>query len=136
VTPTGNPTVYAETARRAYETAGVGPEDIDVAEVQDNDAFSELEYYEELGFCAKGEGGRLIDEEVTELGGRLPVNPSGGLQARGEPLGASHYGQIYEIVKQLRGEAQERQTADAKVGLAQVFGAWGHCGITILKRAA
>jgi acetyl-CoA acetyltransferase len=136
VTPTGNPTVYAETARRAYEAAGVGPQDVNVAEVQDNDAFSELEYYEELGFCAKGEGGRLIDEGVTELGGRLPVNPSGGLQARGEPLGASHYGQIHEIVKQLRGEAQERQVSNASVGLAQVFGAWGHCGITILKRAA
>jgi len=132
-TPTGRPTVYAATAQRAYERAGVGPEDLDVAEVQDNDAFSELEYYEELGFCPKGEGGRMIDEGVTELGGALPVNTSGGLQARGEPLGASHFGQIHEIVLQLRGDAGPRQVRNARVGLAQVFGAWGHCGVTILK---
>lgn len=130
---TGNATVYATTSRLAYETAGLGPEDIDVAEVQDNDAFSEIEYYEELGLCPKGEGGRLIDEGVTEIGGQLPVNPSGGLQAKGEPLGASHYGQIHEIVSQIRGDANARQVAGAQVGLAQVFGAWGHCGVTILK---
>jgi acetyl-CoA C-acetyltransferase len=122
-------------ARKAYEHAGLGPEDIDVAEVQDNDAFSELEYYEELGFCPRGEGGRFIDDGVSELGGALPVNPSGGLQARGEPLGASHYGQLHEIVLQLRGQAGPRQVANAKVGLAQVFGAWGHCGVTLLKSA-
>jgi len=132
-TPTGNSSVYAATAGQAYELAGLGPADINVAEVQDGDAFSEIEYYEELGFCAKGEGGRLIDEGVTELGGRLPVNPSGGLQAKGEPLGASHFGQIYEIAKQLRGEADRRQVLRPRVGLAQVFGAWGHCGVTILK---
>lgn len=134
-TPTNNPTVYAMAARKAYEHAGLGPEDIDVAEVQDNDAFSELEYYEELGFCPRGEGGRFIDDGVSELGGALPVNPSGGLQARGEPLGASHYGQLHEIVLQLRGQAGPRQVANAKVGLAQVFGAWGHCGVTLLKSA-
>ncbi len=135
-TPTGNPSVHAATAQLAYERAGIGPEDVDVAEVQDNDAFSEIEYYEELGFCPRGEGGRLIDEGVTALGGSLPVNTSGGLQARGEPLGASHYGQIFEIVKQLRGEADRRQVPDARVGLAQVFGAWGHCGVTVLKNGA
>ncbi len=113
---------------------GIGPEDIDIAEVQDGDAFSEIEYYEELGFCPRGEGGRLIDEGVTELGGRLPVNTSGGLQAKGEPLGASHYGQIFEIVKQLRGEAEKRQVPGPRIGLAQVFGAYGHCGVTILER--
>lgn len=134
-TPTGNSSVHALTAKLAYERAGLSPEDIDIAEVQDNDAFSEIEYYEELGFCPRGEGGRLIDEGVTEIGGRLPVNTSGGLQARGEPLGASHYGQIFEIVKQLRGEADRRQVQNARVGLAQVFGAWGHCGVTILKSA-
>ena len=133
-TPTGNPSVFASTSQAAYEHAGIGPENIDVVEVQDNDAFSEIEYYEELGFCAKGEGGRLVDEGATEIGGRLPVNTSGGLQARGEPLGASHYGQIYEIVKQIRGQAGPRQVANARVGLAQVFGAWGHCGVTLMKR--
>lgn len=133
-TPTGNPSVFASTSQAAYELAGIGPEDIDVAEVQDNDAFSEIEYYEELGFCARGEGGRLVDEGATEIGGRIPVNTGGGLQARGEPLGASHYGQIYEIVKQIRGQAGPRQVANARVGLAQVFGAWGHCGVTLMKR--
>lgn len=133
-TETGHPSVYASASRAAYEQAGLGPEDLDVAEVQDNDAFSEIEYYEELGFCPRGEGGRLVDEGETEIGGRLPVNPSGGLQARGEPLGASHYGQVYEIVKQIRGEAGPRQVEGARIGLAQVFGAWGHCGVTLLKR--
>jgi acetyl-CoA C-acetyltransferase len=133
-TPTGNPSVYAATALEAYEQAGIGPADIDVAEVQDNDAFSELEYYEELGFCPRGEGGRLVDEGATEIGGVIPVNTSGGLQARGEPLGASHYGQIHEIVQQLRGEAGPRQVDGAAAGLAQVFGAWGHCGVTVLTR--
>lgn len=135
VTETGNESVYAMTAKVAYEQAGIGPDDLDLAEVQDGDAFSEIEYYEELGFCERGEGGRLIEEGVTDIGGRLPVNPSGGLQAKGEPLGASHYGQIYEIVKQVRGEAGPRQVEGARVGLAQVFGAWGHCGVTILKAA-
>jgi len=133
-TDSGNPSVYKAAAKLAYERAGIGPEDLDVAEVQDNDSFSEIEYYEELGFCPKGDGGRLVDDGATEIGGRLPVNPSGGLQAKGEPLGASHYGQIYEIVKQIRGEAESRQIDGARVGLAQVFGAWGHCGVTILKR--
>jgi len=133
-TPTGHPSVYASTARAAYEAAGIGPEDLDVAEVQDNDAFSEIEYYEELGFCAPGEGARLVEDGVTELTGRLPVNTGGGLQARGEPLGASHYGQVYEIVKQIQGDARSRQIERARVGMAQVFGAWGHCGVTLLKR--
>lgn len=133
-TPAGNPSVYAMTARAAYQKAGLGPQDIDLAEVQDTDAFSEIECYEELGFCDRGEGGHLIDSGATELGGRIPINTSGGLQAKGEPLGASHYGQIYEIVKQLRGEAEARQQDKARVGLAQVFGAWGHCGVSILKQ--
>lgn len=109
----------------AYEQAGLGPKDLDVTEVQDGDAFSEIEYYEELGFCEKGEGGRLIEDGVTEIGGRLPVDRSGGLQARDESLGAaSHYVQIYELVKQLRGEAGPRQVECTRVGLVQVFGAW------------
>lgn len=134
-TDAGNPSVYAMTAGQAYEQAGLGPRDLDLAEVQDTDAFSEIENCEELGFCARGEGGRMVDAGAFEIGGRLPVNPSGGLQAKGEPLGASHYGQIYEIVQQLRGRAGARQVRNARVGLAQVFGAWGHCGVTILKQA-
>lgn len=134
-TDAGNPSVYAMTSKQAYERAGLGPRDLDLAEVQDTDAFSEIENCEELGFCARGEGGRMVDEGAFEIGGRLPVNPSGGLQSKGEPLGASHYGQIYEIVQQLRGNAGARQVQGARVGLAQVFGAWGHCGVTILKQA-
>lgn len=132
--PTPNPTVHALAAKEAYEIAGIGPEDLDLAEVQDTDAFCEIEAYEELGFCTKGQGGRLIDEGVTEMGGKLPVNVSGGLISKGEPVGASHLGQVFEIVTQLRGEAGPRQATDAKVGLAHVYGAHGHCGITILKR--
>ena len=134
-TDAGNPSVYAMTAKLAYERAAIGPEDLDLAEVQDTDAFSEIENCEELGFCLRGEGGRMVDEGAFEIGGRLPVNPSGGLQSKGEPLGASHYGQIYEIVQQLRGNAGPRQLERARVGLAQVFGAWGHCGVTILRQA-
>jgi acetyl-CoA C-acetyltransferase len=131
-TPTNNPSVHAMVAKKAYEQAGLGPEDVDVAEVQDTDAFSEIESYEELGFCARGEGGRLIEEGLTDLGGSIPVNTGGGLQARGEPPGASHYGQIFELVQQLRGDAGPRQVSGAKVGLAHVYGASGHCGVTIL----
>jgi acetyl-CoA acetyltransferase len=133
-TDAGNPSVFAMTSSRAYEHAGLGPEDLDLAEVQDTDSFSEIENCEQMGFCAVGEGGRMVDEGAFEIGGRLPVNPSGGLQSKGEPLGASHYGQIYEIVQQLRGNCGVRQVEDARVGLAQVFGAWGHCGVTILRR--
>ncbi|WP_099185312.1 thiolase family protein [Sphingobium fuliginis] len=132
-TPSGNRSVYATASTMAYEAAGIGPLDLDLAEVQDNDAFSEIEYYEELGFCAKGDGGKLIDDGTTDFGGAMPVNTSGGLQARGEPLGASHFGQIYELVRQLKGQAEQRQVDGAQVGMAQVFGAWGHCGVTILK---
>jgi len=134
-TPTANESVYRRTANLAYEASGIGPGDLDVAEVQDGDSFSEIEYYEQLGFCPEGEGGRLVDEGVTDFGGRLPVNTSGGLQAKGEPLGASHFGQIYEIVRQIRGQAGPRQVEGARVGLAQVFGAFGHCGVTLLKRS-
>lgn len=133
-TDAGNPGVCAMTSALAYQHAGLGPSDLDVVELQDTDAFSEIENCEELGLCARGEAPRMVDEGAFELGGRLPVNPSGGLQAKGEPLGASHYGQIHELVQQLRGHAGARQVHNARVGLAQVFGAWGHCGVTILKR--
>ena len=82
----------------------------------------------------KAGGGRFIDEGVPEMGGRLPVNVSGGLISKGEPVGASHLGQVFEIVTQLRGQAGARQVPNAKVGLAHVYGAHGHCGVTILKK--
>ena len=126
--------VTALAGAEAYEAAGIGPEDIDVAEVQDGDAFNEIVAYEDLGFCKEGEGGHLIDEGVTEIGGRLPVNTRGGLIACGEPVGASHLGQVFEIGMQLRGEAGPRQVEGAKVGLAHVWGAGGNSAVTILKR--
>ena len=122
------------TARRAYESAGLGPADIACFEVQDTDAFCEIEAYEDLGLCPRGEGGRLIDKGLTELDGLMPVNMSGGLISKGEPVGASHLGQVVEIVSQLRGTAGKRQVPDAKVGMAHVLGAGGNCAITILKR--
>ncbi|MFC1982226.1 thiolase family protein [Chloroflexota bacterium] len=129
-----NPGPTVVTSRKAYDEAGIGPEDLDLAEVQDTDAFCEIEIYEDLGLCEYGEGGRLIDDGVTEIGGKIPVSVSGGLISKGEPVGASHLGQIFEIVCQLRGEAGVRQVANAKVGLAQVLGAVGQCATTILKK--
>jgi len=108
------------TANEAYEKAGIGPEDIDVVEVHDAMAPAELMIYERLGFCGEGEGPRLVNERVTTLDGAKPVNPSGGLCARGHPVGATGLLQIAELVWQLRGEAGERQIGNApKVAMAQ-----------------
>jgi len=115
----GEPGVTERTATKAYEVAGIGPADLHVAEVHDASAPAELMIYEELGLCKQGEGGRLIDEGVTALGGCIPVNPSGGLLAKGHPVGATGVAQIAEIFWQLRGEAGKRQVADAKVGLTE-----------------
>lgn len=115
----GDPEVTERVARKAYEMAGLGPQDIHVAEVHDASAPAELIICEELGFCKQGEGGRLIDGGVTSLGGRLPVNPSGGLLAKGHPVGATGVAQIAEIFWQLRGEAGKRQVEGAKVGLTE-----------------
>jgi acetyl-CoA C-acetyltransferase len=129
-----NPGPTEVTAKQAFERAGIGPKDIDCFEVQDTDAFCEIEIYEELGLCGRGEGGRLIDEGRTEIGGEMPVNMSGGLISKGEPVGASHLGQVVEIVSQLRGQSGKRQVQGAKIGLAHVLGAGGNCAVTILKR--
>jgi benzoylsuccinyl-CoA thiolase BbsB subunit len=102
--------------------AGVGPEDIDVAEVHDAFTIGEILAYENLGFCAPGEGGRLVDEGVTALGGRLPVNPSGGRLSLGHPLGATGVVQAVELTRQLQGRAGARQTPNAKAALAHVQG--------------
>ena len=106
-------------AGRAFEMAGMTVKDVNVMEVHDATAPAELLLYEDLGLCAEGEGGRLVDEGVTEIGGRLPVNTSGGLLAKGHPVGATGVAQIHEIWLQLRGEAGERQVADAKVGMTE-----------------
>ncbi len=105
----GGEVIGEQTSTAAYETAGVGPEDLDVAEVHDATSFGELAVTEEIGLCAKGEGGILAESGATELTGRIPVNTSGGLIARGHPLGASGIAQIFELTMQLRGEAGKRQ---------------------------
>lgn len=113
------PGIGERCSKRAYEMAGLGPEDIQVAEVHDATAFGELSMYEELGFCSKGEGGSLAESGATHIGGRLPVNPSGGLECRGHPIGATGLAQVYEIVTQLRGEAGKRQVERARIGLTE-----------------
>jgi len=115
----GKPGITTRAARKAYEMAGLGPQDINVAEVHDASAPAELVIYEELGFCPPGEGGKLIDDGVTTLTGRLPVNTSGGLLAKGHPVGATGVAQICEVFWQLRGEAGKRQVAKARVGLTE-----------------
>jgi acetyl-CoA acetyltransferase len=114
--------VEQKAAQKAYQISSLGPEDLDVVEVHDAFTISEIIHYEGLGLCPLGKGGRLIDEGVTELGGRVPVNPSGGLLSKGHPVGASGVGQVVEIVWQLRGEAEKRQVKNARVGLAQIMG--------------
>ena len=109
-------------ANEAYEMAGLGPEDIDVCELHDAFAVNELQHYVELGFCKRGEEARLIEDGITEIGGKLPVNASGGLLSKGHPISASGIAQVAELVWQLRGQAGKRQVADAKVGLAHVAG--------------
>ena len=129
----GRPVVVAA-AEQAYKEAGIGPKDVDVAEVQDTESAHELVHIEQLGLCKQGEAYILLREGVFDITGRLPVNPSGGLQCKGEPPGASGLGQVCEIAWQLRGQAGPRQINNPKVGLCQVFG-WNHIGgVTILKK--
>src|SRR6201996_3040169 len=127
-----SPTVYASKA--AYEAAGIGPEDVDVAQLQDTDAGNEVIHMAETGLCADGEQEKLIADGETEIHGSIPVNTDGGLIANGEPIGASGLRQMHELVRQLRGEAGERQVpGNPRVGLAQVYGAPGTASATILS---
>src|ERR1700731_2568363 len=127
-----SPTVYA--ANAAYEAAGIGPEDIDVAQLQDTDAGAEGIHMAETGLCADGEQEKLLADGATEIGGSLPINTDGGLIANGDPIGASGLRQVHELVRQLRGEAGDRQVpGDPQVGLAQVYGAPGTSSSTILS---
>ena len=125
--------------RKAYEQAGIGPEDVQVAEVHDAMAPIELVHYEELGFCPEGEGAGLLEEGRTDITGDIAVNPSGGLVGRGHPVAATGMAQIAEIVWQLRGEAGGRQVPNPKVGLVQTSGGYvaddsAAAAIVILKR--
>jgi len=119
-------------ALKAYEQAGVGPQDISVAEVHDATAMGEIIQIENLGFCRFGEGGPTSARGETTLGGRIPVNPSGGLESKGHPIGATGLGQMFELVGQLRGEAGARQVAGARIGFTHVYGALGISACTVL----
>jgi len=109
-------------ANKAYEQAGLGPDAISVAEVHDATAVGEVTQTENLSFCEFGQGGWLAEQGETRLGGRIPVNPSGGLESKGHPIGATGLAQIYELVQQLRGEAGPRQVEDAKFAIAENAG--------------
>lgn len=126
-------------ADRAYARSGIGPEDVSVVEVHDATAFAELHQAELLRLCPLGEGGRLASSGATALGGRIPINVSGGLAARGHPIGATGLAQIHELVTQLRGEAGARQVEGARIGLAENGGGFSGieeaaAAITLLKR--
>ncbi|MEM3627918.1 MAG: thiolase domain-containing protein [Candidatus Bathyarchaeia archaeon] len=112
-------------AKQAYEMADLGPEDIDLAEVHDCFTIAEIIAYEDLGFCKPGEGGALAESGETKLGGRIPVNTSGGLKAKGHPVGATGTAQAYEIYLQLTGQAEKRQVKDAEIGLTHNVGGSG-----------
>ena len=122
-------------ARQAYEMAGLGPEDLDLVELHDCFATAEILHYENLQLCGEGEAGRLIDSGATALGGRIPVNVSGGLLSKGHPIGATGVANIVEIVEHLRGQAGARQVEGAKIGLAHVLGFGAASGVHILEKA-
>ncbi len=124
------PTTLA--AQDAYAQAGLGPTDIDVVECQDTDAARELLAWAELGLCPPGGQAAMLSDGEAEIGGRIPVNPSGGLLSKGEPLGASALGQVVELVRQLRGTAGDRQVDRARVGLAHVIGRGANACVTVL----
>ncbi len=134
------PSTATSCAQTAYEQAGLGPDELDVVEVHDAMAPGELLYYEQLGLCVAGESGALLSSGATAIGGRVPVNPSGGLSARGHPVGATGLAQIAELTWQLRGEAGPRQTSQPRIALAQNSGGWlagepAACNVHILERA-
>jgi acetyl-CoA C-acetyltransferase len=124
----------ADAASQAYNMADLKPKDIDVAEVHDCFTIAEILAYEDLGFCGKGEGGKLIDEEETYIGGRIPVNVDGGLLSKGHPIGATGGSQIRTIVMQLRGEAGKTQVSGAETGLVHNIGGIGVYGSVIAFR--
>jgi acetyl-CoA C-acetyltransferase len=126
------PTVDA--SRAAFEMAGIGPDDVDVIQLQDTDAGAEVIHLAENGFCADGDQEKLVADGALEIGGPLPVNTDGGLIANGEPIGASGLRQVHEVVQQLRGKAGDRQVpGEPKVGYTQLYGAPGTAGVSILS---
>ncbi|MCX6658974.1 MAG: thiolase domain-containing protein [Candidatus Bathyarchaeota archaeon] len=116
-------------SREAYKMAGIEPKDVDVAEVHDCFTIAELVAYEDLGFCAKGDGGRLIESGETKLTGSIPVNTSGGLKSKGHPVGATGVAQAYEVYLQLTGQADHRQVKDPEIGLTHNVGGHGSTSV-------
>jgi acetyl-CoA C-acetyltransferase len=112
-------------AKQTFEMAGISSKDIDLAEVHDCFTIAEIMAYEDLGLCNDGEGGKLVEEGVTELNGRIPVNTSGGLKAKGHPVGATGVAQVYEVCLQLLGEAGSRQVKGVEVALTHNVGGSG-----------
>jgi acetyl-CoA acyltransferase len=122
-------------AKEAYEMAGVGPDDLDLVELHDCFATAELVHYENLNLCREGDAGKMIDARETALGGKIPVNVSGGLLSKGHPLGATGVANIYEVSTHLRGEADKRQVDGARMGLTHVLGLGSACAIHVLESA-
>jgi len=118
----------------AYDQAGIGPEDVNMAEVYDLSSALELDWYENIGLCKPGEAEKLLNDGATTLGGRVPVNPSGGLACFGEAVPAQAIAQVCELTWQLRGEAKGRQIEGAKVGVTVNQGLFGHGSSVIVKR--
>ncbi|QJT00388.1 lipid-transfer protein [Streptomyces asoensis] len=131
--PAGEP-FRASIARAAYEEAGIGPEDLSLAEVYDLSTALELEWYEDLGLCGEGEAAKLLREGVTAPGGRIPVNPSGGLASFGEAVPAQAIAQVCEVTWQLRGQAGDRQIPDARVAVTANQGLFGHGSAVVAVR--
>lgn len=123
-------------AAKAYEMAGVSAKDVDLVELHDCFATAEILHYENLGLCGEGEAGRAIDEGWTAIGGKIPVNVSGGLLSKGHPLGATGIANIYEVSTHLRGEAGKRQVPGARIGLTHVIGLGSACAIHVLEKVA
>lgn len=128
-------TLTRNASKQAYEMASLGPDDLDLVELHDCFASAEMLHYGNLGLCKDEEAGEWVDEGHFEIGGKIPVNLSGGLLAKGHPTGATGVANLYEICTQLRGEAGQRQVKNARIGLAHVIGLGSACGIHILERS-
>ncbi|WLA79738.1 lipid-transfer protein [Bradyrhizobium elkanii] len=124
-----------DAARKVYEAAGIGPDDLDVVELHDCFAHNELITYEGLGLCGEGEAAKFIDDGDNSYGGRIVTNPSGGLLSKGHPLGATGLAQCYELTRQLRGTAAATQVEGARIGLQHNLGLGGACVVTLYERA-
>jgi len=124
-----------EASRQAYKMAGIGPDDVDVADVHDCFTIAEIMAYEDLGFCEKGKGGKFIEDGQSKIGGKIPINVDGGLKSKGHPVGATGTSMAVEMVKQLRGEAGKRQINGAEVGLTHNVGGIGqYCFVHVFRR--